>query len=110
MMAPSISRSCAVSRRMRAIVLLSMVGDYKATEPGRSFRTIFPKCGREVRQCRIAPMLFMVIETFQGGDPNPVGERFRLQGRMLPEGVVYLASWMEASGARCFQIMEAPDR
>jgi len=52
----------------------------------------------------------MVIETFQGGDPNPVGERFRLQGRMLPEGVVYLASWMEASGARCFQIMEAPDR
>ena len=27
---------------------------------------------------------------------------------MLPDGVVYHASWVEASGTRCFQIMEAP--
>jgi Protein of unknown function (DUF3303) len=54
-------------------------------------------------------MLFMVIEHFKGGDPKPVGERFRRAGRMLPEDVVYQTSWMDASGARCFQIMEAPD-
>jgi Protein of unknown function (DUF3303) len=53
-------------------------------------------------------MLFMVIELFRGGDPKPVGERFRRMGRMLPEGVVYQASWVEPAGARCFQIMEAP--
>ena len=55
-------------------------------------------------------MLFMVIELFKSGDPGPVGERFRHQGRMLPEGVEYKSSWMEPSGARCFQLMEAPDK
>ena len=54
-------------------------------------------------------MLFMVIERFRGGDPGPIGERYRRNGRMLPEGVSYHASWMDAAGARCFQIMEAPN-
>ena len=53
-------------------------------------------------------MLFMVIEHFKGGDPKPIGERFRRDGRILPQGVVYQASWVDAAGARCFQIMEAP--
>jgi Protein of unknown function (DUF3303) len=55
-------------------------------------------------------MLFMVIEHFRAGDARAVGERFRLRGRMMPEGVIYHASWMDAAGARCFQIMEAPRR
>jgi hypothetical protein len=54
-------------------------------------------------------MLFMVIERFKRGDPIPVRERFLSRGRMLPEGVVYLASWVDAREARCFQIMEAAD-
>ena len=29
---------------------------------------------------------------------------------MMPEGVIYHASWMDAADARCFQIMEAPRR
>ena len=52
-------------------------------------------------------MLFMVIERFKGGDAEPVGARFRRLGRMLPEGVTYHASWIDSSGARCFQVMEA---
>ena len=55
-------------------------------------------------------MLFGVIETFRNGDAKPVGERFQRNGRMLPEGVIYHASWVDSQGARCFQIMEAPDR
>jgi hypothetical protein len=55
-------------------------------------------------------MLFMVIEHFRNGDPKPVGERFRQSGRMLPEGVVYIASWIDSPNSRCFQIMEAPDQ
>ena len=53
-------------------------------------------------------MLFMVIERFKNGDPGPVGERFQRDGRMLPDDVDYVASWMEPDGSRCFQLMEAP--
>jgi len=54
-------------------------------------------------------MLYMVIERFRQGAAT-VGERFRESGRMMPEGLVYHASWVEPGGSRCFQIMEAPDR
>jgi hypothetical protein len=27
---------------------------------------------------------------------------------MLPEGVTYQASWVELTGSRCYQLMEAP--
>jgi hypothetical protein len=53
-------------------------------------------------------MLFMVIESFK--DRAAIGERFRREGRMLPEGVTYHASWVEPTGARCSQVMEAPQR
>ena len=56
---------------------------------------------------RISRMLFMVIERFKGGDPRPVGRRFREKGRMMPVGVIYHASWVDRAGMRCFQIMEA---
>jgi len=52
-------------------------------------------------------MLFMVIEHFKPGSAVLIGERFKHCGRMLPDGVIYHASWVETSGARCFQIMEA---
>ena len=53
-------------------------------------------------------MLFMVIETYPHGDYAAVGERFRRLGRMLPEGVEYVDSWIDLTGTRCFQLMEAP--
>jgi len=53
-------------------------------------------------------MLFMVIEHFKQKDATPIGERFRQKGRMMPEGVLYMASWVDAENARCFQLMEAP--
>jgi hypothetical protein len=56
----------------------------------------------------LSSMLFMVIERFKQGDPKSVGNRFKTLGRMLPEDVTYQASWMEPTGGRCFQIMEAP--
>ena len=51
-------------------------------------------------------MLLMVVERFKQG-AGPVGERFRELGRMMPDGVTYVASWLEPSGERCFQLMEA---
>lgn len=55
-------------------------------------------------------MLFMVIERFINGDARAVGQRFTRDGRMLPDGVTYHASWVDAAGGQCFQIMEAPAR
>jgi hypothetical protein len=52
-------------------------------------------------------MLFMIIERFKQGDPRPIGERFKRNGRMLPDGVAYQASWVDSAGMRCFQLMEA---
>lgn len=54
-------------------------------------------------------MFFMVIERFKNGDPGPVRERFTRDGRMLPEGVIYHASWIDPANARRFQVMEADD-
>ena len=52
----------------------------------------------------------MVVENFRGGDPEPVYRRFRERGRLAPEGLAYVASWVDADLGRCWQVMEADDR
>ncbi len=54
-------------------------------------------------------MLFMVIEQFKNGNAQAVRARFQQKGRMLPEDVEYISSWIDPERARCFQIMQAPD-
>jgi hypothetical protein len=54
-------------------------------------------------------MLFMVIERFRDRDGAAVYRRFREKGRMLPDGLNYLDSWVEANFDRCFQLMECDD-
>jgi hypothetical protein len=53
-------------------------------------------------------MLFMIVERFKEGNAARVHERFMQSGRMLPPDVTYVDSWIESTGARCFQLMEAP--
>jgi hypothetical protein len=48
----------------------------------------------------------MVIERFKGGDAVPVYQRFRERGRQAPDGLVYLDSWVDLPGGRCFQVMQ----
>ena len=55
-------------------------------------------------------MRFMVIETFRGGDAAAVYARLEERGRMIPEGVRYLDSWVEEGGGRCFQVMDCARR
>lgn len=54
-------------------------------------------------------MLFMVIERFKDNDMLPIYRRLRDEGRMLPDGLRYVDSWIEASFSRCFQLMECDD-
>lgn len=55
-------------------------------------------------------MLYMVVEHFRNGDPVPVYRRFREQGRLAPEGLEYVSSWVDEKFERCFQLMETEDR
>ena len=53
-------------------------------------------------------MLFMIVENFRG-DPVPVYRRFRDQGRLAPEGLRYINSWVSRDLLRCYQVMECDD-
>jgi Domain of unknown function (DUF3303) len=50
----------------------------------------------------------MVIERFVRG-ARPVYERAAERGRMLPDGLVYVDSWIDEGLERCFQLMETDD-
>jgi hypothetical protein len=52
---------------------------------------------------------YMVIEHFAPGAKEKIYSRFHEKGRMLPEGLHYLNSWLEKDGNRCFQLMETND-
>jgi len=54
--------------------------------------------------------LYMVVEHFNNNDAVPVYRRFRDKGRMAPEGLVYVSSWVDHQLERCYQLMETHDR
>jgi len=47
-------------------------------------------------------MLLMVIERYRSGEVPAVYRRFREQGRLAPEGLHYVSSWVDVSLSRCF--------
>jgi hypothetical protein len=51
----------------------------------------------------------MVVEYFKNKDAVPVYRRFRDKGRLAPEGLKYVSSWVDADFQRCFQLMETDD-
>jgi hypothetical protein len=52
----------------------------------------------------------MIIERFKNRDPVPVYRKFRDKGRMAPEGLTYVSSWVTDDMDRCYQVMECDDR
>jgi len=54
-------------------------------------------------------MLYMIVERFREGNALPVYRRFRDRGRMMPEGLRYVSSWITDDFRRCFQVMECKD-
>jgi hypothetical protein len=55
-------------------------------------------------------MLYLVVEHYRNGDPAPVYRRFRERGRLMPDGVRYVGSWVTRDLAHCYQVMESDDR
>jgi Protein of unknown function (DUF3303). len=55
-------------------------------------------------------MQYLIIENFHDRDPVPVYRRFREHGRLAPDGLNYVGSWITEDLARCYQVMECSDR
>jgi hypothetical protein len=54
-------------------------------------------------------MLFMVVEKFRGQDGKAVYRKLRDNGRALPDGLKFVASYDTADLGRCFQLRETDD-
>jgi hypothetical protein len=50
-------------------------------------------------------MLYMVIERFK--DVPAIYQRLRDKGRMMPEGLEYVSSWIDVDMKTCWQLMRA---
>jgi hypothetical protein len=53
--------------------------------------------------------LYMIVEHFKEKDATAVYRRFREKGRMAPEGLSYISSWVDENLERCYQLMETDD-
>lgn len=55
-------------------------------------------------------MHYMIIERYRDSDPVPVYRRFHERGRLAPDGLRYVGSWVTPDLAMCYQVMECDDR
>ena len=54
-------------------------------------------------------MLFMVVEKFSNGKTQEIYRRFKEKGRMMPEGLKYIDSWVSVNLNQCFELIECDD-
>jgi len=54
-------------------------------------------------------MLYMVIEHFKENAAPEIYQRFRERGRMMPEGLEYVSSWIDVDLTVCYQLMRTAD-
>ena len=52
---------------------------------------------------------YMVIEHFLAGNSKAVYDRFFAKGRLLPDGLHYVDSWLGKDDATVYQLMETQD-
>ena len=54
-------------------------------------------------------MLYMVVERYKPGAAVDIYRRAQQQGRFLPDGLEYVASWVNLDFNTCFQLMQTED-
>jgi hypothetical protein len=52
-------------------------------------------------------MHYMVVERFK--DAAAIYQRFREKGRMMPDGLEYVSSWIDLDFKICWQLMKTED-
>jgi hypothetical protein len=69
--------------------------------PNSPFRSEHPGGAVTLLELRsVTFMLFMVIETFRNQDAKSIYRRFRDKGRMMPDGLAFVGSWVSADVGR----------
>ena len=54
-------------------------------------------------------MLYMVIEHFKEGAPLEIYRRLSEKGRLMPNGLKYISSWIDHDFKSCYQLMQTED-
>jgi Cft2 family RNA processing exonuclease len=54
-------------------------------------------------------MLYMIIEKFHEGKVQEIYKTLDETGRQLPDGLVYINSWINEEVTQCWQVMECDD-
>ncbi len=54
-------------------------------------------------------MTYLIIEIFKKDKIKMVYKRFAKKGRMLPDGLKYIDSWVDMNLTKCYQIMKCDD-
>ena len=54
-------------------------------------------------------MLYMVIEKYKTPGAIEIYRRAKNQGRMMPDGLEYISSWVDLKFTTCFQLMKTED-
>jgi hypothetical protein len=54
-------------------------------------------------------MLYMVVERFKEGAAPDIYRRLKEKGRMMPEGLEYVSSWIDLDFKTCYQLMRTED-
>jgi hypothetical protein len=74
--------------------------------------TSFHKKGELLLMNNNTAMHYMIIERFHPGKVKDMYQRFEEKGRMLPEGVNYVNSWINEPVTGCYQVMgsESPEK
>jgi hypothetical protein len=54
-------------------------------------------------------MQYMVIEKFKQGKVKDLYKRFEEKGRLMPDGLTYINSWITEDVSACYQLMETHD-
>jgi hypothetical protein len=52
----------------------------------------------------------MIIENFKKSGAKAVYRRYEKNGRMMPEGLNYINSWVEMNFDKCYQVVECDDK
>ena len=52
----------------------------------------------------------MIIERFHAGKVKTLYKRFEEKGRMMPEGLNYINSWIDENVTTCYQVMQTDSK